>query len=106
MTTMNVDLRHLRAFVAVAQTLNFTRAAEGLHLSQPSLSHTIRQLEASIGVQLFHRSTRTTAVTHDGEVFLKEALAVLKRFDDAMIKAARMSTGELGHLRVGYLIGA
>jgi DNA-binding transcriptional LysR family regulator len=103
---MNIELRHLRAFTAVAQAMNFTRAAEHLHLSQPSLSHTIRQLEEQLGFRLFARSTRATALTGDGERFLIEAAAVLKRFDSAMERSSRMAGGELGRLRVGYLIGA
>lgn len=103
---MNVELRHLRAFVAVAQTANFTRAAERLHISQPSLSHTIRQLEGHLGFRLFARTTRTTALTPSGEQFLVEAKAVLKRFDTAMERSSRLAAGELGTLRVGYLIGA
>jgi DNA-binding transcriptional LysR family regulator len=103
---MNVELRHLRAFVAVAQAANFTRAAEQLHIAQPSLSYTIRQLEGHLGFRLFARTTRATAVTPDGEQFLAEAKAVLKRFDTAMERSSRMAGGELGRLRVGYLIGA
>ncbi|MCX4904238.1 LysR family transcriptional regulator [Streptomyces sp. NBC_00878] len=106
MASMNVELRHLRAFVAVARTANFTRAAEQLHIAQPSLSHTIRQLETGLGFRLFARTTRSTALTPDGERFLIEAQAVLERFDAAMERSARMASGELGRLRVGYLIGA
>jgi len=106
MLSMNVELRHLRAFVAVAQTANFTRAAEQLLISQPSLSYTIRQLEGYLGLRLFARTTRATVLTPNGEQFLVEAKAVLKRFDAALDRAARMARGELGRLRVGYLIGA
>lgn len=103
---MNVDLRQLRAFTTVARWLNFTRAAEELRIAQPSLSHTIRQLEKSLGFTLFHRTTRTTELTAEGALFLAEARAVLKRFDAAMAQAGQIAGGELGHLRVGYLIGA
>jgi DNA-binding transcriptional LysR family regulator len=70
MQSMNVELRHLRAFIAVAQTANFTRAAEQLLISQPSLSYTIRQLEGYLGLKLFARTTRATVLTPDGEQFL------------------------------------
>jgi DNA-binding transcriptional LysR family regulator len=103
---MNVELRHLRAFVAVARTANFTRAAEQLHISQPSLSYTIRQLEGQLGLRLFARTTRETVLTADGERFLQEAKAVLGRYEQALERAGRMAGGELGRLRVGYLIGA
>lgn len=103
---MSVDLRHLRAFVAVARTLNFTRAAAELHVAQPSLSHTIRQLEHYVGLHLFDRSTRGTALTVEGAAFYEEALAVLDRFDVAMERSTQLASGEAGRLRVGYLIGA
>ncbi|MGW6521667.1 LysR family transcriptional regulator [Streptomyces sp. NPDC054962] len=106
MASMNVELRHLRAFVAVARTANFTRAAEQLHIAQPSLSHTVRQLETGLGFPLFTRTTRYTALTPDGARFLIEAQAVLERFDAAMEQSSRIAAGELGRLRVGYLIGA
>jgi DNA-binding transcriptional LysR family regulator len=103
---MNVDLRQLRAFVAVARALNFTRAAEELHIAQPSLSYTIQQVEKIVGFALFKRTTRTTELTSDGAAFLIEATAVLERYDSAMARAAQVARGELGRLRVGYLIGA
>ncbi|CUR58750.1 putative Transcriptional regulator, LysR family protein [metagenome] len=106
MALMNVELRHLRAFVTVARTSNFTRAAEELLVSQPALSYTIRQLEAAIGVTLFHRTTRSTALTAEGEIFLTESIAVLARFEEALGRVERLTSGELGRLRVGYLIGA
>ncbi|BEP14124.1 LysR family transcriptional regulator [Acidothermaceae bacterium B102] len=106
MQAINVDLRQLRAFVAVARSLNFTRAAEELHIAQPSLSHTIQQLEKNVGFALFIRTTRTTQLTREGATFLGEATAVLDRYEAAMVRTAQIARGELGRLRVGYLIGA
>jgi DNA-binding transcriptional LysR family regulator len=103
---MNVELRQLRAFVAVARSLNFTRAAEELHIAQPSLSYTIQQVERVVGFPLFKRTTRTTELTAEGATFLVEAVAVLDRYESAMARAAQVGRGELGRLRVGYLIGA
>lgn len=103
---MNVELRHLRAFVAVADAANFTRAAEALRIAQPSLSYTIRQLEGQLGFRLLARTTRATSLTPAGETFLVEARAVLARFEEAVGLARRMAVGEVGTLRVGYLIGA
>jgi DNA-binding transcriptional LysR family regulator len=103
---MNVDLRQLRSFVAVARSLNFTRAAEELHIAQPSLSHTIQQLEKNIGLALLIRTTRTTELTREGAIFLVEAEAVLGRYEAAMTRTAQVARGEVGQLRVGYLIGA
>lgn len=70
-----MELRHLRYFVAVAQALNFTRAAEKLHTSQPSLSSQIRDLENCVGVPLLVRDKRKVALTAAGECFLQDALA-------------------------------
>ncbi|EEY3980631.1 LysR family transcriptional regulator, partial [Escherichia coli] len=66
-----MELRHLRYFVAVAQALNFTRAAEKLHTSQPSLSSQIRDLENCVGVPLLVRDKRKVALTAAGECFLQ-----------------------------------
>jgi DNA-binding transcriptional LysR family regulator len=106
MASINVDVRHLRAFVAVAETENFTRAAQRLLISQPSLSYTIRQLENDLGLRLFSRTTRSTVLTREGAWFLPEARAILDRLDETLATASRMARGELGQLRVGYLIGA
>ncbi len=103
---MNVELRHLRAFTVTARELHFARAAELLHLSQPALSQTIRQLEAALGFRVLQRTTRSVSLTPEGEIFLAEAREVLRRFDEALAQAQRLADGELGRLRVGYMIGA
>ena len=78
-----MELRHLRYFVAVAQALNFTRAAEKLHTSQPSLSSQIRDLENCVGVPLLVRDKRKVALTAAGECFLQDALAILEQAENA-----------------------
>lgn len=103
---MNVELRHLRAFVTVATELHFNRAAAQLHLSQPTLSQTVRQLEDALGFRLLARSTRSVALTPNGQTFLAEARAVLERFDGAMRQAERIASGLVGRVRVGHLIGS
>ena len=79
-----MELRHLRYFVAVAQALNFTRAAEKLHTSQPSLSSQIRDLENCVGVPLLVRDKRKVALTAAGECFLQDALAILEQAENAI----------------------
>lgn len=68
-------LRHIRYFLAVAEQCSFTRAADALHVSQPTLSQQVRQLEETLGVQLFDRSGRTVRLTEFGEVYARHARA-------------------------------
>ncbi len=72
-----MELRHLRYFVAVAENLNFTKAAARLHLAQPSLTRQIHNLEAEIGVRLLNRSKSQVALTEEGRAFLVDARRVL-----------------------------
>jgi len=96
-----VELRHLRYFVAVADELNFTRAATRLHTSQPSLSQQIRQLEAEVGVALLDRSRHHVALTNAGRVFLRETKDILGRLDHAGRLAKQAAGGRAGDLSVG-----
>jgi LysR family transcriptional regulator, hca operon transcriptional activator len=96
-----VELRHLRYFVAVAEELNFTRAAIRLHTSQPSLSQQIRQLEAEVGVALLNRSRHHVALTDAGRVFLRETKDILGRIDHAGRLAKQAASGRAGDLSVG-----
>lgn len=82
-----VELRHLRYFVAVAEMENVSRAAmQRLHVSQPSLSRQIRDLEDEMGVQLLERTAKSVRLTYAGRAFLDEARAILKHTDDAVGK--------------------
>jgi len=97
----HVELRHLRYFVAVAEELNFTRAAARLHTAQPSLSQQIRQLESAVGVALLDRSRRHVALTNAGRIFLREAKDILGRIEHAGRLAKQAADGRAGDLSVG-----
>ncbi|MGN6320318.1 MAG: LysR substrate-binding domain-containing protein [Dyella sp.] len=99
---MNIELRHLRYFVAVADTLHFGKAAERLGMSQPPLSQQIRQLEDAVGARLLTRTNRRVALTEPGRVFLAEAREILARTDHAVDLVRRAQRGELGELRIGF----
>jgi DNA-binding transcriptional LysR family regulator len=96
------ELRHLRYFVAVAEELNFSRAAERLHMAQPPLSAAIRQLERELGVALFTRTSREVRLTDAGRTFLDGARRTLAEADRAAHEARRAGAGELGRVRIGY----
>ncbi|WP_353168766.1 LysR family transcriptional regulator [Providencia sp.] len=99
---MNIELRHLRYFIAVAEELHFGRAAERLHISQPPLSQQIQSLEEQIHAKLLERNNRNVALTPAGTMFLKEAYQILAQVNAAATKAARMEKGELGELSIGF----
>lgn len=80
-----LNLRHLRAFIEVAHTGNFTRAADKLAISQPALTSTIHQLEALIDVELFQRTTRKVTLSPDGEEFLPTAERLINDFEQAIL---------------------
>jgi LysR family transcriptional regulator, benzoate and cis,cis-muconate-responsive activator of ben and cat genes len=96
------ELRHLRYFVAVAEELNFSRAAERLHMAQPPLSVAIRQLEQEIGASLFVRTTHEVRLTEAGTALLGGARRTLDEAQAAVIAAQRAAAGELGSLHIGY----
>ncbi len=97
---MNLD--HLRYFVKLAEVRHYTRAAEQLCISQPSLSHAINQLESELGVPLFERSGRNTTLTRFGEEFLECAQRSLDTLDVGIGSLQRSARGE-GLVRLGFL---
>lgn len=98
-----VDAEAIRSFLAVAEELNFRRAAERLHVDQSALSRRIRKLEAGIGFELFVRSTREVRLTEAGRVFYEDNLAILSQFRHSVARARRVSGGGGEPLRIGYM---
>jgi DNA-binding transcriptional LysR family regulator len=98
-----MELRQLRYFVAVAEELHFRRAAQRLHMSQPPLSHQIRQLEEEMGCQLLARSRRRVELTAAGSAFLRDARTILGELDAAVATARRIESGQTGRLRINFV---
>jgi len=96
-----MELRHLRYFVAVAEELNFTRAAERLGIAQPGLSLQMRQLEKEMGTPLLVRRTRGVDLTNAGKLLLEEARIILKRIEQAKIGVRRRGRGQTGRINIG-----
>jgi len=98
-----MELRHLRYFVAVAEELNFTRAAEKLHLAQPSLTRQIHNLEEELGVRLLDRTRNQVSLTEEGRRFLVDAKRLVALSLESVKAVQRFSRGESGQLNLGYL---
>src|SRR6185369_16938610 len=96
-----IDLRHLRYFVAVAEELSFTRAAQRLGMAQPPLSQQIKQLEELVGAPLFERLPRV-ALTDAGHVLLDVARRTLAQVEQGLDAAGRTGRGMAGRLIVGF----
>ncbi|MFC5750886.1 LysR substrate-binding domain-containing protein [Actinomadura rugatobispora] len=96
-----MELRHLRAFIVVAEELNFRRAAERLHMAQPPLSQQIKRLEHEVGVTLLRRTTRQVTLTPAGQAFLDEARRCVEAAQAAVRTARLAAGGDTGVLRLG-----
>lgn len=97
-----MDLHHLEAFIAVAEELHFGRAAERLHVAQPPLSRTIKQLEKELGAQLFERTTRSVRLTTAGEALVRPARDILEGVGTARSAVRAAGLGETGRVRLGF----
>jgi DNA-binding transcriptional LysR family regulator len=98
-----MELRHLRYFVAVAEALNFTKAATRLRVAQPALSRQVADLEDETGVDLLKRNSHGVQLTAEGKLFLEDARRILKLADESVSKVRALARGEFGELQVGYL---
>ncbi|MDE1570016.1 LysR substrate-binding domain-containing protein [Aquabacter sp. P-9] len=98
-----VELRHLRYFLATAEELNYGRAAERLRIAQPGLSQQIKKLEEIVGTALFDRTRRSVRLTLAGELFLQEARKTLALAESALLVARRAGRGEIGRIAIGYV---
>ncbi|MEN8990470.1 MULTISPECIES: LysR substrate-binding domain-containing protein [unclassified Acinetobacter] len=98
-----MELRHLRYFVAVAEELNFTKAAQRMCTVQPSLSQQIKDLEQEVGVQLLMRTNRKVELTAEGQAFLKEARLSLEHAEKAMIDARQIAQLSKEQLNIGFV---
>ncbi len=96
-----MELRQLRYFVALAEELNFTRAAERLHISQPPLSTQIAQLESELGVKLFQRNSRKVSLTDAGAVFLHDIRLIQGRLREATERVKHVHAGLAGRIEIG-----
>src|SRR5208283_4586483 len=96
-----MELRHLRYFVAVAEELGFTRAAERLGISQPPLSAQIRQLEKELGSQLLLRRSRGVELTSAGKLLLEEGRLILNQIETTKTSVRRRARAETGRLILG-----
>jgi len=93
----------LRLFVSAANTLNFSRTAEQFFISQPAVTHSIKILEASLGVRLFNRTSRRITLTAEGLEFLPYAIRALETLSSAEMRLQNMAQGRTGHIRIASL---
>lgn len=97
----NVTLKQLRCFLAVAETGSFTTAANRLCMTQSALTATIQQMEESVGLRMFDRTTRRVMLTDHAARFMAEAERVINGFDSAVSDLVALAQGERGHIRIG-----
>jgi DNA-binding transcriptional LysR family regulator len=101
-----LELRQFRQFIAVAEELNFHRAAERLHMSQPPLTQALQRMEEDLGVKLFERSNRSVRLTQAGTIFLDEARRTIAQAERAVTTARQAAQGFIGFLRIVFVSSA
>lgn len=101
-----VNPRELESFVALAEHLHFSKAANHLRITQPALSHQIARLERAIGAQLFARSSKQVTLTDAGRVFLAETAETLRQLDRSVKLTRRAAAGQMGRLTVAFVEAA
>src|SRR5216684_8847107 len=97
-----MELRHLRYFLAVAEALNFTKAAAQLRVAQPALSRRVQDLEDEIGVDLLKRSPRGVTLTAEGKLFLEKTRHILELAEESVEQVRALARGQSGNLHIGY----
>jgi DNA-binding transcriptional LysR family regulator len=100
---MEVELRHLRYFVAVARERNFTRAAERLHIAQPPLSRQVQQLEDELGIDLIEAGSRPLRLSEAGRLFYEQAVQVLERIDEMKAMVGRLHDADRDRFSIGFV---
>lgn len=101
-----MDVRHMRYFLVVAEELHFRRAADLLHLAQPSLSQQIHQMEEELGVTLLARSKRKVELTEAGKVMLDRARRILGQIDETVQTVRDIGLGNAGRFTIGFVSAA
>jgi DNA-binding transcriptional LysR family regulator len=101
-----MDTRHMRYFVALAETLHFGQAAARMHMSQPPFSRQISSIEKTLGARLFERNSRNVRLTLAGKHFLEDCRRILTDFDNACRNAQLVANGVKGELRLGFMMHA
>lgn len=100
---MNIEVRHLEYFLAVAEELNFGRAAERLFISQPGISRQIKQMEEILAVQLFERTKRRVELTAAGHYLKSEVAYIFNHLELTKTQLKEIAIGNIGELRIGFL---
>lgn len=106
MAQPRLELHQLRCFVAVAEELNFRRAAERLNMTQPPLSRQVRLLEQAVGLELLERTNRVVRLTPAGHSLFDSAVDLLQRTEHAVLRARQAERGEVGSIEMGFVPSA